>query len=165
MGSALRLVETCKFKIRTQAEAEALSHLAAGMFYEPERVQSGLYELFLNAVEHGCLGIGHELKAKLLASGDWQAELRRREALPENRDKFVEVVIARKPEGTYAVVTDPGGGFDWKRWSALDPACATEAHGHGIVRAKCVSFDSLAFNAAGNQVVAHARDTADLVWR
>ncbi len=158
------LLDTCKFRARTLEEVDVLSRFAAGMFGDPSRVHPGLYELLLNAVEHGCLGVGHMLKAKLAASGGWEAEVRRRLSLPENRAKSVELVLARKGREVFAVITDPGPGFEWQSWIAADPARANAVHGRGIVRAKSVSFDGLTYNKQGNQVAAHCHDASDLVW-
>lgn len=164
MIPGFNLIDTCKFKIRTIEEAETLSKFASEMFYEPARVQSGLYELLLNAVEHGCLGIGYELKSKLMANNTWLAEVKRRQSLPENRKKHVDVLAAHKPEGIFVVITDPGPGFKWQNWMTIDPARSNEMHGRGIVKARSVSFDSLTYNPAGNQVVAHTKDVPDVAW-
>lgn len=158
------LIDTCKFKIRTVEQALTLARFTATMFRDPARLEPGLYALLLNAVEHGCLGIGYELKSKLLAENTWQAEILRRQHLPDNRQKSVEIVIARRPEGVFIVITDPGSGFDWKSWTSIDPARAHATHGRGIARARGVSFDSLAYNAAGNQVALHVRDVAPQKW-
>lgn len=158
------LMESCKFKIRTVEEAARLAGFAAGMFRDPERVRSGLFELLLNAVEHGVLGIGHTLKTRLLATRSWQLEISRRQSLPENRQKHVDVVVARRTDGIYIVITDPGPGFDWKPWISLDPARAAETHGGGIARAANLSFDSLKFNDSGNQVALYSKDTIDIPW-
>lgn len=158
------LVDTCKFKIRTVSEARSLAHFAAGMYKDPARIEPGLYELLLNAVEHGCLEIGHDMKTRLLEQGTWDAEVARRQSLPQNREKHVEVVIARRSEGVFAVITDPGAGFDWKSWITVDPARAGDSHGRGIARARGLSFDSIAFNAEGNQVAAHTRDLPEQKW-
>lgn len=158
------LMDTCKFRIRTVAEAAALAHFAAGMFRDPQRIAPGLEALMLNAIEHGCLGIGHDLKSRLLADGTWLAEVERRQSLPDNRQKSAEVVIARRPEGIFIVITDPGPGFDWKAWTSIEPARARDSHGRGIARARAVSFDNLAYNAAGNQVALHVRDVPPDKW-
>ena len=158
------LIDTCKFKLRTVEEARSLSHFAAGMFKDPARIEPGLYELLLNAVEHGCLEIGHDLKTRLLHHGTWDMEVARRQSLPHNREKHVEVVIARRSEGIFVVITDPGAGFDWKSWITVDPARAGDSHGRGIARARGLSFDSIAFNAEGNQVAAHTRDLPEQKW-
>lgn len=164
MHAGFSLIDTCKFKIRSIEQAAALSRFTAAMFRDPARLEPGLYALMLNAVEHGCLGIGHDLKARLLEGGTWQDEVQRRQSLPENREKTVEIVIARRPEGVFIVITDPGPGFDWKSWISIDPARARDAHGRGIARARGVSFDSLAYNAAGNQVALHVRDVMPQKW-
>lgn len=158
------LIDTCKFRIRTVDQAAALARFAAGMFRDPVRLEPGLYALMLNAVEHGCLEIGYDLKTKLLEAGTWQTEVLRRQSLPENRQKNAEIVIARRPEGVFIVITDPGPGFDWKSWTSIDPARARDTHGRGIAKARSVSFDSLAYNAAGNQVALHVRDVAPVKW-
>lgn len=163
-SSGYALIDTCKFKIQTVDQARSLAHFAAGMFKDPVRIEPGLYELLLNAVEHGCLGIGHTLKTQLLQNSTWQTEVQRRQSLPENRDKNVEVVIARRNEGIFVVITDPGAGFDWKSWITVDPSRAGDAHGRGIARARGLSFDSIAFNAEGNQVAAHTRDLPEQKW-
>ncbi|MFN7112806.1 MAG: ATP-binding protein [Alphaproteobacteria bacterium] len=164
LHAGFSLIDTCKFKIHTVEQAAALSRFSAAMFRDPVRLEPGLYALMLNAVEHGCLEIGYDLKSRLLADGNWQTEIQRRQSLPENREKTVEVVIARRAEGVFIVITDPGSGFDWKSWINIDPARARDTHGRGIARARGVSFDSLAYNAAGNQVALHVRDVAPAKW-
>jgi two-component system cell cycle response regulator len=164
LHAGFSLIDTCKFKIRSIQEAAALARFTAAMFRDPLRLEPGLYALMLNAVEHGCLELGFELKTRLLAEDNWQAEVQRRQSLPENRQKTVEIVLARRPEGVFIVITDPGPGFDWKSWINIDPARARDTHGRGIARARGVSFDSLAYNAAGNQVALHVRDVAPAKW-
>lgn len=163
-SSGFELIDTCKFKIRTVEQARILAHFAAGMFQDPARMETGIYELLINAVEHGCLGIGHDLKTDLLQNGTWDTEIQRRQSLPENRQKNVEVVVARRTEGLFVIITDPGPGFDWQSWMTVDPARASDTHGRGIARAKGISFDSIAFNADGNQVAAHTRDLPEQKW-
>ncbi|HEX2752552.1 MAG TPA: ATP-binding protein [Alphaproteobacteria bacterium] len=155
------LIDTCKFKIRTVQEARSLAHFAAGIFKDPARIEPGLYELLLNAVEHGCLEIGYALKTRLLEYDTWEMEIIRKQSLPQNREKHVEIVIARRSEGIFVVITDPGPGFDWKSWLTVDPARTGNSHGRGIARARDISFDIIAFNAKGNQVAAHTRDLSE----
>lgn len=160
----LVLMESCKFRIRTVEEAEQLADYIARMFKDPDRLRHGLLELLVNAVEHGCLGIGHDLKTRLLASRSWQLEIARRQSLPENRQKSVDIVVARRDGGIYIVITDPGTGFDWKPWLSLDPARAAATHGRGIARARNLSFDNLNYNEAGNRVAIFTKDVVDIPW-
>ncbi|MDD9899784.1 MAG: ATP-binding protein [Alphaproteobacteria bacterium] len=161
---ALGLVNTCRFKVRTIEDVEVVAQFAAHIFGDPSRIQPGLQALMLNAVEHGCLGVGGELKAQLMEQGTWADEIRRRQSLPENRQRFANIIIARKKDGIYTVIQDPGQGFDWRKWLSVDPTRANLSYGRGIALARSMSFDGLTYNPAGNQVVAHSRDMADIEW-
>lgn len=162
--TSFNLIQNCKFNFSTLAEAECLSAFMAHCFPDPERVLKGLGELLINAVEHGILEIGYEKKTELLETGTWQAEVERRQADPLNRKKRIEAVISRKDNGIYAVITDPGEGFAWKKYMTIDPSRAGDNHGRGIAQANAVSFDKLTYNDRGNQVVAFTGNTVPLEW-
>ena len=162
--SPYSLIDTCRFHFRTLDEAEALCLFAGYIFPDPARATKGLYELLVNAVEHGCLGIGYDLKTDLVEKNVWRAEVERRLSLPDNRQKNIEMIIARKTEGVFAIITDPGAGFDWKLYMGVEPSRAGDNHGRGIARALSVSFDTLTYNPKGNQVVAFMRPAPDLEW-
>ncbi len=83
---------------------------------------------------------------------------------PENRQKNVDIVIARRDGGTVVVITDPGAGFNWRSWLALDPARAGDNHGRGIALARNLSFDSLTYNDSGNKLTAYAKKSIDIKW-
>ena len=161
---AFDLVETCKFRIRTPEDAARAAAMAAHMFHDPDRVRAGLYELLINAVEHGVLEIGYALKTRLIADNMWQEEVRRRLSLPDNRKKHAEMVVARRQDGVVAVITDPGKGFEWQRYLTIDPARAADTHGRGIAQARSACFDRLTYNDDGTQVVAWSRDAPDIAW-
>ena len=59
-------------------DVEKLVPLLAGLFPHPGRAVTGIAELMLNAIEHGNLEIGHELKADWIARGIYHSELARR---------------------------------------------------------------------------------------
>lgn len=158
------LMESCKFRFRTLAEAESLAVFMANCFPDPGRVLSGLGELLVNAVEHGNLGIGYQGKHKLTETGMWRAEVERLQALPEHAGKFATATISRKDDGIYVVVEDQGDGFDWKKFMAIDAARAGDAYGRGIAQARAVSFDKLTYNEAGNKAIAFARHGGTLEW-
>lgn len=163
-SSALYLMETCKFVIRTIDDAEALAAFIARSFPEPQRTVNGLAELMINAVEHGIYKLGYAAKSELISLGIWRAELEKRAQLPEYASQSVEVVVSRKPDGHYVVITDAGEGFEWSKYLNIDPARATDNHGRGIARALAESFDRIAFNTKGNQVVAFVSNTPSLKW-
>jgi CheY-like chemotaxis protein len=162
--SSFNLIQTCKFTFRTLEEAESLSAFMAHCFPDPERVLPGLAELMVNSIEHGTYDIGYERKSELIESGTLRAEVNRRQSLSDYADRFVEALITHKDNGIYAVITDQGGGFNWKRYMTIEPARARDNHGRGIAQANALSFDKLTFNEKGNQAIAFVSKTPQLQW-
>ncbi len=160
----LSLLENGKFSFRTLQEAESLSAFLSLCYPEPKRVLQGIGELLINAVEHGNLEIGYERKTDLLDSGTWIAEIERRLEIDSYKNRKAEVVIARKTDGIYLVLTDQGKGFDWRRYMTIDPSRAADSHGRGIAQARATSFDRLTFNEQGNQAVAFVGYEVTLEW-
>lgn len=160
----LPMVETCKFRFRSPAEAKQLTPLLAAFFPDRQRAMLGINELIGNAIEHGNLEIGRDLKTRLSKTGGLQQEIYTRLHKPEFADRFVEVVIARKEEGIMLMVNDEGRGFNWKEHLEVDPALANRDHGRGIARARHMAFDKLTYNKAGNQAVALMTGTAAIQW-
>lgn len=158
------LIDTCKFRLRTLDEAESLAAFMAHCFPDPERVLPGLGEILINAIEHGTYSVGYDLKTDLVELGTWRAELQRRQSLSDYEDRFVEAIITKKPEGVYAVITDMGMGFDWKKYMVIEPSRAKDNHGRGIAQARALSFDRLSYNDAGNQAVCFASNTSQIEW-
>lgn len=162
--SSFNLINTCKFHFRTLDEAESLAAFMAHCFPEPQRVLPGLAELMLNAVEHGICEIGYERKSELIDSGTLRAEVQRRQSLPEYKDHFAEAVITHKDNGIYAVIADPGAGFQWRQYMTIEPSRARDNHGRGIAQANALSFDKLTYNESGNQAIAFVGKTPPLQW-
>ena len=147
------LIDTARFRYRTLEEAESLAIFLANTFPSPARTVIGLAELLINAVEHGNLAIGYDLKSALLENGTWRSEITRRVDLPQHADKHVEVLLQRKEDGVYVQITDQGEGFHWKSFLMIDPARTADNHGRGIAQSKAQSFDALRYNERGNQVL------------
>jgi len=162
--SSFNMIETCKFRFSTIEEAETLSTFMAYCFPDPARVFTGLLELMGNAIEHGIYNIGYERKSELIESGTFRAELQRRQSLPEYHGRYAEAVVTHKDNGIYAVISDQGKGFNWKRYMHIEPSRAKDNHGRGIAQANAISFDKLTYNETGNQVVAYVSKTAQLNW-
>ncbi|PZP85541.1 MAG: hypothetical protein DI582_05585 [Azospirillum brasilense] len=153
---SFKLVDTCRFHLRTLEEAESLAIFVANMFPDAARCVTGLAELLINAIEHGNLGIGYAEKTKLIDQGQWRNEIARRCQLPQYAQKRVEVLVQLKPEGVFVQITDEGEGFDWKSYLMIDPSRTMDNHGRGIAQANAQCFDLLRYNARGNQVLAVA---------
>lgn len=112
---------------------------------------TGIYELLLNAVEHGNLKIDKSQKTELLRQGHFNLEIARRLLLPENEKKYVEIEVVENDFFCALTITDQGNGFDWRAHSQLMPD-ATAAHGRGLLIAKRCGFDHISFNEKGNSV-------------
>ena len=147
-----RLMREGHFGVRTLSDAHQLSTFLANLFPDSERVVTGILEILLNAVEHGNLGITYEDKGRLLREGRWEAEVTRRQALPTNKDKTVDVRFERSSDRIELTVQDQGEGFDWERFLDFDPARASDSHGRGIALARLLSFDSLQYLGTGSRV-------------
>jgi PAS domain S-box-containing protein len=153
VARTMTLLRHGRFELQTLTEAKNLAELLAYAFPDPSRTQLGLTELLVNGVEHGNLGISYDEKSTFLDQGRFEAELIRRLALPEHRDKRVHITVERTDRNLEMTILDDGSGFDWRRYLDLDHRRADESHGRGIAMAKAVSFDQLDFQGCGNQVV------------
>jgi DNA-binding response OmpR family regulator len=139
--SLLKLLAACQnplgclvegdFLFRTLEEAEQLAVIIANASPQPTNVM-GINEIFLNAVEHGNLGITYDDKTVLLEKGMWRQEVDRRLTLPENLAKKVEVHVERRGDTMHVTIKDAGTGFDFKKYLTFDPTRVFHTHGRGI---------------------------------
>ena len=153
-GTPLGMLVQGVFRFRTLLECHELTNLLARACPDPARVVTGLSELFINALEHGNLGITYLEKGDLLEKNGWKAEVARRLALPENQAKYVEVAFSRLEDRIRFEVWDQGPGFDWRSFVVPNPARLFDNHGRGIFMAKMDSFDYLEYLGEGNHVLA-----------
>jgi CheY-like chemotaxis protein len=149
---ALRFLSTASFHFRRVDEVNALAGLLARLCPQPDKVVLGLHELMINAVEHGNLGIDYAGKSQLLMEGVLTDELERRQRLPENADKRVEIRFERTPEAILFTVQDQGDGFTWNTYLDFDPERIFDPNGRGIAIARSMSFDTLEYLGNGNTV-------------
>jgi DNA-binding response OmpR family regulator len=138
------------FQVRTPGEAEQLAVLIAASTADPEHAMV-IAELFLNAIEHGNLGITYAEKGQLLEDNTWQAEVDRRLALPENADKSVVVKLKRLNGSLQIEIEDKGPGFDFQKYLRIDESRLFDNHGRGIAIA--ASSLNLQFLGSGNKLV------------
>jgi hypothetical protein len=137
--------------LRTHDEARAVAAEAAAVCTNAWGVGEALTELLANAIEHGNLGIGYELKRDLLARGAWDAELARRFAVCEQAGRVVRLTRARVPEGWQFEIADEGEGFDWVSRCGARPE-PSAPNGRGILLAQALSGAILTYVGKGNRV-------------
>ena len=147
-------MESARFSLSTLDEVGCLAVFLAQACPEPEGAVLGLSELLVNAIEHGNLGISYEEKSSLKRSDQWQEEISRRQQLPENAGKLVDVTFERDGGCIRICITDQGNGFDWSQYLDFDPARAFDPNGRGIAMARLGSFRELQYQGKGNVVLA-----------
>ena len=150
-----KLLMAAEYRFSTLDDVALLVPVLAALCPVPDAVAPGLSDLMVNAVEHGNLGVTYQEKAQLKWEGDWEGEIRRRQALPEYQDRFATIRVERvKPFAARFTITDQGNGFDWQKYLTFDPERAYDPNGRGIAMAKMMSFGSLEYQGKGNVVVA-----------
>jgi DNA-binding response OmpR family regulator len=150
----LRMLTRGKFNFRTVEEARDLASLLSSTIDNGDRLAVGLIELFLNAVEHGNLGIGYKRKSELSLNGTLSEEVEARLAAPDNALKTVEVTFERREHELHFQIRDEGQGFDWQSYLQFAPDRAFDCHGRGIALARTLAFRRLVYQGKGNQVLA-----------
>ncbi len=116
-----------------------------------DRLHVALFELIINAIEHGNCGITYEEKSEYIRRhGDIVPLIREKCRDPEIRDRRVTVTYRIAPEGSHFEIQDEGEGFDWK--PRLDEnGVNMGAHGHGI-RMTRHYVENLQYSEVGNTV-------------
>jgi anti-sigma regulatory factor (Ser/Thr protein kinase) len=142
---------TVHYQLAQPSEAYGLANLLAQHLPTPEQYITAIYELLMNAIEHGNLGMHFEEKNALIRTGQLASEMARRLALPENADKQVHVMLRQKGQHFRLTIRDQGKGFDWRRHMTRGDA-REQLHGRGLRLALSAKFDRIVFNEAGNQV-------------
>lgn len=159
--AAFDMIHESTFHFQTMEEAHILAGHIANYFPNPANTAIGLLELLINAVEHGNLGIGYNLKSELIADNRLHHEIYCRLNLIENKDKHVTVLYERLPNQYQVTIKDCGEGFFHKKYMDFDPIRMTETNGRGIAKANVMSFDKIEYNEKGNSVCCIVYDKKD----
>ncbi len=143
-----------RYAFRTLDEADMLATLMSRMCPEPEKVVTGLFELLINAIEHGNLGIDYEEKSALIDAGQWEIEVNRRLLQREYLSKAAHLEYEFINDEIHFRIRDEGNGFDWEKYLEISPERAFDTHGRGIAMARKFSFDSLQYLNNGKELLA-----------
>lgn len=113
----------------------------------------GLYEIIVNAIEHGNLEISFEEKKKALQENSYSGLLTKRMDKANREGKNVRIHSIFDKKHIKITVTDCGKGFDYSNLpNQSDPETMLSAHGRGILLAS-VYYDSVEYKHPGNSVV------------
>ena len=154
--AAVGLLQQGEFRFQTPADARSLAGLLAHCTSNPSAVVTGLWELLINAIEHGNLGISYAEKSALLADGHWADEISKRLNDTNYRDKHANLTVTLDGNQVTYTVVDQGEGFDPTPYFEFEPGRATHAHGRGIAMARRLSFSSIEYLGNGSHVCATA---------
>jgi CheY-like chemotaxis protein len=151
---ALHLLTKGSFELQNLDDVDNLAMLLAKICPDPNKAVLGLWELLINAVEHGNLGITYQEKSELIRENLWREEMDRRTRLPENALKKVVVEFEKSADVICFIIMDQGDGFDWKPFLKISPKRVFDTHGRGIAMASNYSFDHIEYLGKGNKVMA-----------
>ena len=154
LEEAQALIQSVEYRFVTLDDISSLVSVLAGMCPVPDVVAPGLSDLMVNAVEHGNLGVTYQEKSLLKWEGDWEAEIKRRLALPQFAGRFAMVRAERSASAVTFTITDQGEGFEWQKFLTFDPDRAFDPNGRGIAMAHRSSFCNIEYQGSGSTVVA-----------
>lgn len=153
-SSAIGLITSGTFEFQSIEEARNLTTMLSLACPGADGIVIGLNELLQNAVEHGNLEIGYDLKTELLETGRLYDEIQSRIKLVPFNSRFVRVNYQRTDNEIIFVIEDEGKGFNWRKYLTIDDERIRSSHGRGIAMAKMMAFTELTYNDVGNRVTA-----------
>jgi hypothetical protein len=142
-------------------EATCYINLICNHLYNSNRLAAGkkyffhlsLYEMLINAIEHGNCGISYDEKSRFLERGGCASDLIQKKcANPAVATKMVTLNYSLYPSYARFVITDEGSGFDWR--TVIDTMHTKDnlrLHGRGILITR-ETVRALRYNEKGNVV-------------
>jgi DNA-binding response OmpR family regulator len=112
----------------------------------------GLYELLINAIEHGNLGISFQEKSDVLQNNTYRELLECRMKRADSEGMVVRIESDYSPASISVEIRDEGEGFDLRTLPELtDAEAILSDHGRGILLAT-LFYDSVDYSEPGNCV-------------
>lgn len=149
VNAAFPLITKGQFKFKTIEEAKHLSNFLALLTTDPEIIGIGYFELMINAVEHGNLGITYDEKTELINESELKNEIKHRLTQEAFKDKYVTVDVNIQDQQLKVSILDMGQGFDFEDYMEFSIDRAMDNHGRGIMMANKLSFDALMYSEGG----------------
>lgn len=155
-------------------EARCYANLICNFLYNSNKLDANkkfslnlaLYEMLINAIEHGNCGITYEEKSEWLDKGGYIEDLiRERTRDGAIKGETVTFEYALTPGSASFLIADDGEGFNWRELrDCTQEENMMELHGRGILMTKNLVQD-LTYNDKGNEVsfgFTYQTDTAQL---
>ncbi|MGQ9615896.1 MAG: response regulator [Spirochaetota bacterium] len=117
-----------------------------------EGMRLGLYEILVNAIEHGNLGISYEEKTKAQQDNSYLELLKAKIIEADAQGKRVYINSTYKDDTLKIEIRDEGEGFDFNALPDMsDPENVMASHGRGIFLCS-IYFDQIVYAKPGNCV-------------
>lgn len=126
-----------------------------GENYSPKDIQAinvSLYEVIINAIEHGNLAIDSKIKNEALQKGTFDNLLKERMKEEPFASKKVVIEYLSDDKNVTFIITDEGEGFNWR--AIPDPTKeenVRKSHGRGLLMVSSC-MDEISFNEKGNKI-------------
>lgn len=149
LHSGMALLTEGMFEFRNMEQARHICILIAFFFNQDQNLYRGLWELLVNAIEHGNLGITGKEKNNLIMSGQWESEVATRLTKPEYKQKKALLRFKKAHKSYSFEIQDEGNGFDWEHLEQNMEKNILSPSGRGIYIAKKI-LKKLCFVGKGN---------------
>ena len=116
-----------------------------------KRVRLGVHELFINAIEHGVIGVNGKEKYEMKRKDHFAYDIYLRSELKRHKNSTILVRYTETASALTVVIADQGNGFDWKNVLAKKEDLPVD--GVGLYLAQNI-FNDLTYNDIGNEVTA-----------
>ncbi len=118
----------------------------------PKKIELALYEIIINAIEHGNLGITADEKKQSIQNDKYYQLLNERKLMEKFKKRKVYIETTLSDDYVEYVIEDEGIGFDWrKKTNNQEPIDLLNEHGRGILMVRNI-FDIIEYNEKGNKV-------------
>lgn len=119
---------------------------------EKDLFAAALYEVIMNAIEHGNLSVLYETKKKWLKKNIYHKKLEELLKTEKAKNTHVEITLQIDDENITISVKDQGAGFNPKQEAKkINNDGFARENGRGIVMIKSY-FDDVKFNKKGNVI-------------
>ena len=149
LGNAMRSGYS---RFQTPAQARQMAAFLSQLTADPENTYLGLWEFFINAIEHGNLALSHEDKKNLLSGQNIDEVISARLLDESHCNRYVRVSFDVDEDNVTFDIKDDGEGFDWKPFTVMKDEQLLDKNGRGIALTHTLSFDDITYMGSGNQV-------------
>ena len=121
------------FIFKDFSEAEKVAASLALHYPEPLTVYEAIYELLINAIEHGNLEVGYKSKANTTDYSSYIKDINER---LKSSNRFVTASLKKSGHKVKLTIKDQGKGFKFQEFPEFDASVIHKHSGRGIYKAQ-----------------------------